>query len=104
MTDLWGPVLYLLCLYFFVPILLAKLVLRASWRQVGTAYLIWFGLLALFGLSALPSATVEEATGWPIIMGMFLTIPAIFMIVLGLKIISAIRARMQPRQAPPSSG
>jgi ABC-type polysaccharide transport system permease subunit len=91
MSDVWGGVLFLLFLYFGAPIALAKLVLRASWRQVGTAYLIWFAMLALFGLSALPSATVEEATGWPIIMGMFLTIPAIVVIVLVLKIVAAVR-------------
>ena len=31
-------------------------------------------------------ATVDEAVGWPIIMGMFLTIPAIFVIVIVLKL------------------
>ena len=86
MPDIAGPVFFLLCLYFFVPILLAKVVLRASWRATGIAYAIWFVMLALFGLSALPSATVDEAVGWPIIMGMFLTIPAIFAIVIVLKL------------------
>ncbi len=86
MPDALGGVLFLLCLYFVVPILLAKFVLRASWRVVGIAYAIWFGLLALWGLSILGSGTVDEAVGWPIIMGMFLTIPAIFVIVLVLKL------------------
>lgn len=87
MSDVAGGVLFLLCLYFVVPVLLAKLVLRASWRAVGIAYAIWFGLLALFGLSTLGGgASLDESVGWPIIMGMFLTIPAIVVLVIVLKL------------------
>ena len=86
MPEILGPVAFMLGLYFVVPILLAK-VLRASWRAVGIAYPIWFGLLALFGLSTLGGgASLDESVGWPIIMGMFLTIPAVPVIVVVLKL------------------
>lgn len=81
-----GGILYSLCLWVFVPILIAKLIVRASWRMIAVAYGIWLLMLALFGLTILPSGTVGEAIGWPMILSMFLTIPVITVITLILKI------------------
>jgi hypothetical protein len=78
-----GGVLYFLGLYFAVPILLAKVVLGASFYAILVAYAVWFGMLLLWGFSS--TSTLEEAVGWPIIMGMFLTIPALPVVLIGLK-------------------
>jgi hypothetical protein len=84
MSDAWASTLFFLGLWFFVPVFLAKVVLRGSWRQVGIAYGVWVIMLALFGLTN--GATWAEAIGWPLIMGMFLTIPAIAVIVIVLRV------------------
>jgi len=78
-----GSVVFLLCLYFVVPIFLGKVVLGASAQAILIAYGIWFGGLLLWGFSA--TTNVGEAIGWPLIMGMFLTIPAIPVIVGALR-------------------
>ena len=84
----WGGIAYILSLYFFIPLLLSKLALGASWRAIGLAYAIWFGLLFLWGASN--KGTVAEKIGWPIIMGIFLTIPAILIGVLLLREVGGI--------------
>ena len=79
-----GGVLYFLGLYFAVPIFLAKVVLGASSYSILVAYAVWLGMLLLWGFSS--TSTLGEAIGWPMIMGMFLTIPALPAIVLGLRL------------------
>lgn len=74
---------YAAFLYFIAPVGLAKLVLRASWRTILIAYAIWYGALLLFGLSAAPR--IAEGMGWMMILAMFLTIPAVPIIVLLLR-------------------
>lgn len=76
--------LFALCLYFAVPIFLAKVVIGASLSAILLAYAIWFGALLLWGFSS--AKTVGEAIGWPMIMGMFLTIPTLPIVVVGLRI------------------
>ena len=93
MSDFWGATIFMLSLYFFVPIFLGKVVCRGSWRQIGIVYGIWVALLLLFGIGNLASVTVDEAFGWPLIFGMFLTIPAIPILVIVLKIVRAVRGR-----------
>jgi hypothetical protein len=83
MMDDWGTLLFMLGLYFFVPILLSK-VLGASWRRILIAYGIWIALLGVFGLTN--ARTLDEAIGWPLILGMFMTIPAIPVIALVLRL------------------
>jgi hypothetical protein len=78
-----GGVLFLLGLYFAAPIFLAKVVLGASFHAILVAYGLWFGALLLWGFSS--TSTFEEAVGWPIIMGMFLTIPALPVVLIGLR-------------------
>ena len=79
-----GGVLFFLGLYFAVPIFLAKVVLGASFYAIVIAYALWFRALLLWGFSS--TSTLDEAIGWPIIMGMFLTIPTLPVIVLGLRL------------------
>ena len=83
MTDRWGPILFFLGAYFVVPMFIAKAPMGASWKSILIAYGIWIALLAGFGLTS--TRTWGEAIGWPLIMGMFLTIPAIVVIVLVLR-------------------
>ena len=78
-----GAIAYFLSLYFFIPILLSNAALGASWKAVGLAYAFWFGLLFMWGASS--KGTKDERIGWPIVMGMFFTIPAILVIVLLLR-------------------
>jgi hypothetical protein len=83
MTDRWVEVLFFLGAYFFVPVFVAKVPMGASWKSIFIAYGIWIALLAAFGL--ITARTWDEAIGWPLIMGMFFTLPAIVVIVLVLK-------------------
>jgi hypothetical protein len=83
MTDRWGEIVFFLGAYFVVPVLVAKVPMGASWRSILIAYGIWLALLAAFGLTS--TRTWGEAIGWPLIMGMFFTLPAIVVIVLVLK-------------------
>ena len=78
-----GGVVYALCLWFVIPIFLAKVALGASWQAVAMAYMIWFGTLLSWGM--LGTRTWGEAVGWPAIMALFFTIPAIPVIILVLK-------------------
>jgi hypothetical protein len=77
--------LFFAALYFGIPILISLLLLRAGWYDIARAYAIWFGILLVFGL--LSGNTWGEALGWPLILGMFLTIPAVPLIILVLKLV-----------------
>jgi hypothetical protein len=79
-----GGLLYLLFLYFVVPIFIARVVLGASVEAILISYALWFGALLLWGFGS--TTTLGEALGWPLIMGMFLTIPALPAIVVFLKL------------------
>lgn len=79
-----GGVIFLLCLYFAAPIFLGKIVVGGTWFAILVAYLLWFGALALWGLGS--AGRVQEGLGWAMIAGMFLTVPALPVIVIGLKL------------------
>ena len=79
MGDRIGSILFALSLYVFVPVLIARLPMAASWKSILTAYGIWIG--GLFFLGLLSSRNIGEAIGWPMIFGLFLTIPAIPLLV-----------------------
>ena len=67
-----------LCFYFVVPVFLAKVVVRADWGTIAIAYGIWIAVLGIFALLNLGSGIkLDEAVGWPMIMSVFFTIPAI---------------------------
>lgn len=80
----WTGTFFILCLYLFIPIFLAKVPIGASWKAILIAYGVWIGLLLAFGFSS--SKTIGEALGWPMILGMFFTIPAIPAIVFLLRL------------------
>lgn len=75
--DLSGAA-FMLVLFFALPIGLAS-VTGASWRAIALAYAIWFGLLGLLIVQGLLSrrVTTGEAVGWPFLTGMFLTMGAV---------------------------
>ena len=76
--------IFILSLYLFVPVLLARFVLRAEWRQIVRAYLIWVGCLLVFRL--LGGNTIDEGMSWALIIAMFATIPVIAVLSLTLKL------------------
>jgi hypothetical protein len=69
----------LAALYFGAPILIARRPLRASWRAILWAYALWTALL-------LWSFWGDDAWGAATVFGLFLTIPAISVLVLGLRL------------------
>jgi hypothetical protein len=83
MTE--SPLIYLglFMLYFGIPVLIARFVVRGSWRQIFISYGLLYGSLLMLGLGS--SASIEEKLGWPIILGMFVSIPGIPIIVAILK-------------------
>lgn len=80
MDQLPGIIIYF-CVAIVVPIVLARFVVRADWRTVGYASLIWYGFLSLTTGGFLN----QEALGWVFILAMFLSIPALPVIALVLK-------------------
>ena len=84
MSDRLASALWMPSLYLFVPILIANVPMGATWRSIAVAYGLWLGGLFLAGLMA--SRSLGKAIGWPMIFGMFLTIPAIPLIVYLLKL------------------
>lgn len=84
-----GALFYIASLLVFAPVGICWLILQADWQTIGGAYLIWFGVLAIFGFTtflSLPKGRVAEAIGWPVIFAMFLTVPVIVVLVLILKL------------------
>ena len=73
----------ILCCYFVIPLLITKVWMGASWKCIGVAYAAWAGILLMAGLAM--GNTVGEKFGWPMIMAMFFTIPALPIIVAILK-------------------
>ena len=69
-------VLMVMAAIFVVPTLVARFAVGGGWSQVGGAYLLWFGLLALT-LLVPGSGTYSEKFGWMVIMAIFLSIVAI---------------------------
>ncbi|MDP9421312.1 MAG: hypothetical protein M3Q19_00495 [Pseudomonadota bacterium] len=84
MMNRWGGIALLLGSYFFVPVFVAKVPMGASWRCIFIAYGIWVALLTVFGLTS--TKTWGEAAVWPLIVGMFFTIPFIVITVFFLNV------------------
>ena len=82
-----SAVAFMLFLFFGLPTALASVV-AARWRTILIAYAIWFGLLGLWMVQGLMSRRVGngESTGWPMIMGMFLTMAAVPILTLILRL------------------
>lgn len=79
--------LFMLFLFFGLPTALASVV-AARWTDILLAYAIWFGLLGLLIVQGLLSRRVTsgEAVGWPFLMGMFLTMAAVPVLTLILRL------------------
>ena len=64
--------------WFLVPTFLARVVIGADWGTILIAYLVWLALLAVFaGLNLMSGVRFDESVGWPVILSMVLTFPAI---------------------------
>jgi len=85
-----AAVAFVLFLFFGLPVGLASVV-AASWMAILLAYAIWFGLLGLWTVQGLmsPSMRNGEAVGWPFIGGMFLTMAAVPVLTLLLRLAGA---------------
>ena len=86
LADALGIVALLLA-YFVVPIALAKLLQKASWREIGVAYGIWTGALAIFG--AWFGSNIGVMVFMPLLMAVFLTTGAILGLVIVQRLLSA---------------
>lgn len=77
-----GFILFYLCAAIFVPILLARFVMRADWRTIRNACFLWYGVLVLPGALTASSETL----GWAVILAMYLSIPVVPVLSLILKL------------------
>jgi len=82
-----ASVAFLLFLFFGLPVGLASVVAE-RWTTIAAAYAIWFGLLGLWMLQGLTSRRMSggEAFGWPFLAGMFLTMAAVPVLTLILRL------------------
>ena len=76
-------------LYLIIPLAIAKGLIGASWAQCGAAFVILWALLLLFGMAS--GATWGERLGWPLILGMFVSIPGISLLAFVMKRTGALR-------------
>lgn len=81
MEQLPGIFIYA-CAALVVPIVLARVVVRADWRTIRNACLLWYGFLMLV-LGGYRSA---EGFFWVLIIAMFWSIPAVPVISLVMKV------------------
>lgn len=93
------PLLVYLGAALVVPVLIARFILRAEWRMVRNACIIWYSLLVLiFGGPFKP-----EALGWAMIFAMYFSILAIPLLSLILKLGSFVWTRFgRPLHRKPS--
>lgn len=90
LADALGIVTLLLA-HFVVPIGLAKLLQKASWREIAVAYGIWTGALAIFG--AWFGFNVGMMVFMALLMAVFLTTGGILGLVLAQRALSALQTR-----------
>ena len=70
----WPVLVFLAGLYFIIPAALGRWV-GGSWANIALAFGVWTVILLLFGMSS--GSTWGEKLGWPLIFGMFFSIPVI---------------------------
>lgn len=88
MANLSGILIYL-CAAAIIPVALARFLVRADWRTVRNACLVWYGFLVIaFG------AAGQEGLGWALIFAMFYSIPAVPLISLVLVAVRWLRHRL----------
>ena len=71
---------YIATITVFVPVLIARFLLRADMGTILRAYVVWAVLLG--GTFLLMTGALEQAAGWAIIFSLFWTIVAIPILVL----------------------
>ena len=76
-----------LSIFFFIPIFMTVVGLGASWTLALTVHGSWLALLFICGL--LIKGTSGEKVAWPLIFGMFFTIPLTCAVVFLLMTIGA---------------
>jgi hypothetical protein len=81
----------LLLAYFVVPIALARLLQKASWREIAVAYGIWTGALAIFGVWF--GFNIGMMVFMSLLMAVFFTTAAILGLVLIQRLLSALQTR-----------
>ncbi|MGL5361931.1 MAG: hypothetical protein ACRDBH_03565 [Bosea sp. (in: a-proteobacteria)] len=79
-----GPYLFYASIALVVPVLIARFVVRADWRTIRNACIIWYGLLIL----AFNGLFDPKGFGWAMIFAMFFSIPAVPLAALGLRLLS----------------
>jgi hypothetical protein len=84
-----GPVLVYTCVALIVPALIARFLIRAEWRLVRNACILWYGFLIL----AFGGPFKAEAVSWSMIFAMYFSILAVPMIALVLRLISYVWKR-----------
>jgi hypothetical protein len=80
MEQLEGLFVYS-CIAVIVPVVLARFVVRAEWRIIRNACLIWYGFLFL----AFAAFARADGFGWALIFAMYFSIPAVPVIALVLR-------------------
>ncbi len=81
-----SAIAFLLMFYVGLPVAFASVV-GASWRGIGAAYAIWFGMLALWAIWGRSRGVARDAaTGWPLIIAMFLTMVVVPVLALVFRI------------------
>ncbi len=87
-----GPVFFYLCAAIFVPVLLARFVIRADWLTIRNASFLWYGALVLPGAVTVSS----ELLGWALILAMFMSFWVLPLLSLMLKLWRLLGARGGP--------
>jgi hypothetical protein len=87
-----GGIFFYFMLAFMGPALLSRYLLRGTWKEVGIAFLAFYGLLVLV-LVVPGGGTYDEKFGWVMIMGMFLGI-------LGVPIATLIQRLFRKKKPP----
>ncbi|MDP9423156.1 MAG: hypothetical protein M3Q19_10035 [Pseudomonadota bacterium] len=65
----------ILLAYLIVPLLLARVLVRANWLQTGAAFGILWAVLLFLGIAM--GSTWGERIGWPMIFAMFFSTPGV---------------------------
>jgi hypothetical protein len=81
LMDKFEGILVYSCIAVIVPVVLARFVVRADWRMIRNACLLWYGFLVI----AFGAGTSAEAVGWALIFAMYFSILAVPVIALALR-------------------
>nr|WP_314442966.1 hypothetical protein [uncultured Sphingomonas sp.] len=98
MPDLADPILWaLLGMTIVGPALIARFIIRATWLQVGCAFLLWFVLLSIY--IGGPSLTGAEWFGWTFILSMFFAIGGVPICAIIVRVLNLPYRFFRPKRA-----